>query len=160
MGFYNQFALYCWNFRNNTTYIIYFIIISAIVSFIGSFIYYIYFYQDDDLDEFVHVFFMSILTSILGALIGILIAVSWSILVAYILPLILISYGIYRGKDIIDFFKNKKTNSQKKQSKNIIKETINEIKCEEIAKQAYENLRKDFPDIKYESVLANIKSKL
>lgn len=160
MEFYNQFALYCWNFRSNETYIIYFIVVSAIVSFIGSFIYFTYFDKDDDLDGFVLVFFMSILGSILGTLVGILIAISWSLLIAYILPFILISYGIYRGKDIINYFKNKKINNQKKQSKNIIKETINELKCEEIAKQAYENLKKDFPDIKYEDVLANIKSKL
>jgi sensor histidine kinase YesM len=143
---------------NNGMYIGYFIVISAILTFISGFIYNTYF--DKDEDDFIFIFFYSLLLSIVGAFIGILIAISWSLLVAYILPLILISYGIYRGKDIFNYFKNIKINNYKKQSKNIIKETINELKCEEIAKQAYENLRKDFPGIKYEDVLANIKSKL
>jgi hypothetical protein len=78
-------------------------------------------------------------------------------LVITAIPIIVILYLFYRIKDITNWFKTK-TKSKTKAKTNIAN-IINDLKAEEIAKQAYNSLKDDFPDIKYEDILENIRNK-
>jgi septation ring formation regulator EzrA len=102
---------------------------------------------------------ISILIGGLSEIGGMFLSIIWSIILLYVLPVLLILFGIYK-RHIIKSYISKLYSKRNKVSNKIVKNTINDIKCEELAKQAYESLKKDFPNIKFEDILGNIKSKI
>jgi uncharacterized protein YacL len=140
---------------NNASYCINFAITFAIIGFLTGFIISSICIDRDDFG-FMWVLLLTFLTTIMGALVGMVLSVIWSLVITAI-PIIVILYLFYRIKDITNWFKTK-TKSKTKAKTNIAN-IINDLKAEEIAKQAYNSLKDDFPDIKYEDILENIRNK-
>jgi ABC-type bacteriocin/lantibiotic exporter with double-glycine peptidase domain len=113
----------------------------------------------DKKDGFGLSFMAAILSAMISFFVGLILSAIWSLVLCYFVPLLIISYAIFEYDKIISKVHDIKIKHNKK-NKNIIKDVTNDIKAEELAKQAYENLKKDFPNIKYETVLENIKSKM
>lgn len=98
---------------------------------------------------------MSIIIGLGGGFIfGFITSFLWSMFVSLI-PILAFVFLLYKLPYVIDWFKKYKRNSEVKMNK-----IIDELKAEELAKQAYENLRNDFPGIKYADVLNSIRGKI
>jgi hypothetical protein len=133
-------------------------ILFCIVGFIGTFV---YTFKHPELDDgFLLTFLFAIVLGLAGCLCGLIILAIWSIILFLILPIIILSYLIYKYNDIKNWFIKKFKSNKTKQAKNIIKDITTELKAEELAKQAWETLKNDFPDIRYEKVLESIKKKI
>lgn len=153
---YNHLALYSIKLIGNGTYVWNFSLICIVLGFICFFI---GFKLDNDFkDDFWKSFGWSLCGSVFSGMFGFVLSMVWSICIFYILPFIIISFLIFKSDKMISYIQTKLNSLQSKS--NIVKSVIHDISCEELAKQAYENLKKDFPDIKYESVLKNIKNKM
>jgi energy-coupling factor transporter transmembrane protein EcfT len=149
---YNQWGLQCLSNSIYTTDNIKALIIFTAVSFIVMFLYYVYF--DNTLGTgkpigFIFTLCLALFGAAVGMVLFIILVYVWSIIVFYVLPVILFFYVLYNMKRITDFIKN----SSKKQKHIDVSDIEQDLKCEQIAQQAYDNLKKDFPDIKYEDVL-------
>lgn len=139
------------------------IVIYIVISIIGFIISMIWFsfkkdflIDDHSVTSFILALSLSLLIGLGVSMVTAIVILAWKVILFIILPILIISYIIFRSKDVIQYFKNIKNN---KKSQKIIKDTTEDIKIIEIAKQVYDNLRKDFPDITFESVLENVKSK-
>lgn len=139
------------------------IVIYIVISIIGFIISMIWFsfkkdflIDDHSVTSFILVLCLSLLIGLGVSMVTAIVILAWKVILFIILPILIISYIIFRSKDVIQYFKNIKNN---KKSQKIIKDTTEDIKIIEIAKQVYDNLRKDFPNITFESVLENVKSK-
>lgn len=134
-------------------------IVISIIGFIISMIWFSFkkdFLDDHSVTSFILALSLSLLIGLGVSMVTAIVILAWKVILFIILPILIISYIIFRSKDVIQYFKNIKNN---KKSQKIIKDTTEDIEIIEIAKQVYDNLRKDFPDITFESVLENVKSK-
>lgn len=133
------------------------IVIFGLIGFLGTFV---FISLKPKYDEgFLTTFSIAIVSGILSLLCSMILYLFWTVILFCILPIIFLTFLCYKSKNIISWFKrNLKDNC--KQSKNIIKDSINELKADELAKQAWETLKKDFPNIKYETVLESIKNRM
>jgi hypothetical protein len=160
---YNHLATYCFRlcrgrmFENgsydlNTNYFIKFTLVCSIIGFLYIFI--TSKFDDEFKEDFGKSFGIAIICGIVCGLLGCtLLATLWSILLFYIFPFIILCFLFFKIdkiiKHIVDKFKPNK-----------VKNTIEDIKYEEIAKEIYESMKCDFPELKYETVFKSVKNKL
>jgi NhaP-type Na+/H+ and K+/H+ antiporter len=157
---YNNLATYSLCLSDIKNYVLYFALISGIIGFFISFIYCIYFSKDDDYREsFSWTFFVSIFIATMSMMGGVILGILWSPLIFYVMPLLTICFILFKGQAIKNFISKYKI-KHNKNSRKIIKDTMNDLKAEELARQAWATLKKDFPQIKYETILESIKNKM